>query len=689
WALFDLPPGFGAADIVSSVFLGIDAAWWGAVVARLQAGGANDKKMGDRMAQVQLAAPGLADLALLEPAFLYASGERAMMAATDARPTKGMRTALGADLGPLQDVMERVAAARPLRAALMSAERAHVLHRFAGLFLDLYQRAKDARGWLDFDDLITKASALLHDSSVAAWVLFRLDGGIDHILVDEAQDTSPAQWRVIESLAAEFTTGASARDENRTLFVVGDKKQSIYSFQGADVSAFDAKRVAFDERFRAAQRPFQAEDLTFSFRSSPAVLGVVDQTFGDRHGRAMGETVQHRAHKVQMPGRVDLWPLIEKSDAADKGDWQDPVDLVADSHHAVRLAEKIADFIKTQLDQGTQIPTDHGPRPVHAGDFLVLVQRRSALFAEVIRACKAAELPIAGADRLKLGAELAVKDLAALLAFLATPEDDLSLAAVLRSPLCGWSEDDLFRLAQPRQGFLWSALVQAADRHPKTHAMLKDLRDQADYLRPFDLIERVLTRHDGRRRLLARLGPEAEDGIDELLSQAIAYESVEVPSLTGFLVWMQTDEVVVKRQMDSEGRRIRVMTVHGAKGLEAPIVILPDTADSNHPDRDEVYALNGRGIWKTPQDMQPPQLSQLRDQRKERTDDENLRLLYVAMTRAQSWLVICGAGDAKKEGNWYLMAQSALARMTTTELPDGVIRHELGDWPSPAPAPRP
>ncbi|MFN7599402.1 MAG: UvrD-helicase domain-containing protein, partial [Cereibacter sp.] len=590
--------------------------------------------------------PDLPGLCVLEDLLLFGKGTKAPFAAKiDAFPTKDMRNALGPLRDPLQSLMLRVEAARPLRLALMAAERTLALHRFATLFLPEYDRRKAMRGWLDFDDLIGRARALLTDPSVAQWVLFRLDGGIDHILVDEAQDTSPEQWRVIELLAQEFTAGRGARDTARTIFVVGDKKQSIYSFQGADVRAFDAMKQQFSTRLAEVETHLADLTLDYSFRSSPAILSVVDLTFDARRGCDLGGGVRHIAFKSDMPGRVDLWPALPAGQDPEPENWFDPTDLISHEHPVSRLARRIASEISGMITRGEQIPVDGGTRPVRAGDVLILVQRRSALFAEIIRACKAAGLPIAGADRLKLGAELAVRDLAALLSFLATPEDDLSRAAALRSPLFGWTEAQLYELAQGRSGFLWSALRDRQADHPHTLAILHDLRDQADFLRPFDLIERALTRHDGRRRLLARLGDEAEDGIDELLTQALAYERTEVPSLTGFLGWLQSDDVDVKRQMDSAGDRIRVMTVHGAKGLEAPVVFLPETQDRKAKPGPELLPLpEGPVTWRTPTEESPPQLATAMAARRDGEAAESLRLLYVAMTRAQSWLSVAGAG---------------------------------------------
>ena len=495
--------------VLADVLLGYEADLISNILPALQNGGTTDNKTAAKLAALDLTTPSLATLSALENTLLYGGTAKAPYGAKiGALPTKPTQKLIGNHLPQLDALMLRVEAARPRRIALQAAQKTAILHRFAAAFLPLYEAAKAARGFLDFDDLITRAKALLTDPSVAAWVLFRLDGGIDHILVDEAQDTSPDQWRVIELLSAEFTAGLGTRDETRTLFVVGDKKQSIYSFQGADVAAFDEKQADFQAKFHAAQKNFVRLDLEYSFRSSTAILRVVDETFADRFPKAMGSSVHHLAFKSDLPGRVDLWPLIEKSEDPKDENWEDPVDLISETHHTARLAEKIANHIKALIDAGTQIPTDDGPRPLHAGDVLILVQRRSALFSEIIRACKKANLPIAGADRLKLGAELAVKDLAALLSFLATPEDDLSLAALLRSPLCGWTEAELYALAQPRKGYLWETLRDTTD-HPETLSMLRDLRNNADFLRPYDLIERALTRHDGRRRLLTRLGPRS------------------------------------------------------------------------------------------------------------------------------------------------------------------------------------
>ena len=683
--LFGLSAKETMDTLLSRVFLGDEVVWMPTVITEMEKGKTTDIREAKKLARVDFGAPTIDLLCTCENLFLFGPDTKAPHGAKiDSFPTKNTRIALGKTIDKLDDLMRRVENARPIRCALNAMDRTLTLHRFAAAFLPLYESRKMARGWLDFDDLITRTRILLTDPSVAAWVLFRLDGGIDHILIDEAQDTSPDQWLVIENLSAEFTAGNSARDVERTLFVVGDKKQSIYSFQGANVTEFDTKHDTFKKRFHTVGQMFQSLQLEHSFRSSPAILRVVDNTFSTRFPAALGNTMQHIAFHNAMPGRVDLWPLIKKTEKTPNDDWKNPIDLITEKHHFAQLAEQIADEIKALINRGTCIPlADGSARAVHAGDFLILVQRRSELFTEIIRACKARGLPIAGADRLKLKAELAVKDILALLAFLATPEDDLSLASVLRSPLCGWSEAELYKLVHPRKGYLWQELHNRASDFIATHDMLYDLLDKADFLRPFDLIERTLTRHDGRRKLLARLGAEAEDGIDELLSHALSYEQIDVPSLTGFLTWLSTDEVEIKRQMDNEGKRIRVMTVHGAKGLEAPIVILPDTCDRKIREWNELYELNGHPVWKTPADASPAGITAARAAQKEREQEENLRLLYVALTRARTWLIICGAGEATSDSAWWKLVSEGLKTSGTETLERERLRHKFGDWPVP------
>ncbi len=696
-ALFDLPPGFDAPALLGEVFLGGEAGLRDALLPHLEAGKKTDQNAAALLAGLEL--PGMAALDALEKLFLTGAGAKEPFTAkTDAFPTKDVRNALPPELADrLADWMRRVERARERRLCLAAAERTAALHGLAHAFLPAYQARKEARGWLDFDDLILNARNLLNDPAVAAWVLYRLDGGIDHILVDEAQDTSPLQWEVIEKLAQEFTAGAGARpDVPRTIFVVGDKKQSIYSFQGADPEAFDRMQQDFAARLEHTGTPLQSLTLEYSFRSAAPILRLVDLCFQGRDRAGFTPDSQHRAFKTDLPGRVDLWPVVPPDkDEGEDPPWNDPVDRLGRQHHTVVLARRIAAELKRLIDAGTTLPDGKGGgRPLRPGDIMVLVQRRSDLFHEIIRACKTEGLPIAGADRLRVGAEIAVRDIAALLSFLATPEDDLSLATALRSPLFGWSEQRLYTLAHGRgRKFLWQRLREAEAEYAAEIAVLSDLRDRIDFLRPYELIERILTRHDGRNKLLARLGPEAEDGIDALLGQALAFEQNAVPSLPGFLLWMETGELEIKRQMDSAGDQLRVMTVHGAKGLEAPVVVLPDCGKRLVQLRDETLPFADQVVWSMPAQAAPEAMQQTREELKAAQARERDRLLYVAMTRAEQWLIVAAAGDLGNDGAaWHEVVRRGMeaAGAVPASLPGGEgLRLEAGDWDVAASAPAP
>ncbi len=555
---------------------------------------------------------------------------------------------------------DRVETARNQRLAVQSYKRSIALHQFATAFLKHYDERKAFSALLDYDDLIHRSAQLLTQSTMAQWVLYRLDGGLDHILVDEAQDTSPAQWAVIDCLAREFTHGASANDRPRSLFVVGDEKQSIYSFQGADPDVFGEKKTEFQTLLTHIDQTLADRELLHSFRSAPPVLELVDTVFTGVAGAAMHNQSQHVAFHEVKPGRVDIWPFIDPEPRPDPDVWYRPLDLPAPNDPRQELARRIADNLDALLQSGQTIEVEKVQRPVMAGDVLILVQNRGPLFNAILKELKSKELPVAGADRLNVGEELAVRDILSLLKFAAMADDDLSLAEAMRSPLLGFSEGELFAVAHGRDGTLWQSLRETTS-HDKALEILRDIRAQVDYLRPYELIERLLITHAGRENLLARLGPEIEDGIDELLSQAMQYETLEAPTLTGFLNWFESGKVEIKRDMGMAANQIRLMTVHGAKGLEAPIVILPDTGTKKPQNRSQITSIGETAIWRSSASDAAETQSSADVAQKERDQAEKMRLLYVALTRAESWLIICGAGERPKDGNcWYDLAAMAM-----------------------------
>ncbi len=628
-------------------------------------------------------------LQTLSGVLLYGKSAKSPFAAKiGALPTRKVRESesLAPMMPRFNEVMERVETARARLMSLDAAIKSVALHRFAHQFLPAYRNAKQAHGVLDFDDLIRRTRDVLSSESLH-WVLFRLDGQVEHVLVDEAQDTSPEQWQIVRALAEVM---ADDTDRGRSLFVVGDKKQSIYSFQGADAAGFDRKEAEFGQLLHGQLR---SSELLCSFRSSPAILRVVDQVCEGLDGLG-GTVARHEAFHEGLPGRVDLLPLLPRPDSVEEPPWHHPVDRPVDNAPDIVLGTKIAKLVRGLLDRESIHGDDGRFRRVGPGDVMILVQRRGLLFEQIIQACKAEDVPIAGADRLKIGAELAVRDLLALLTFLTLAEDDLSLASALRSPLLGLSERELYRLASSRPAgrSLWAELRGRSDEFPDVVATLDDLRRTVDFMAPYELLEHVLSKHGGRQRLLARLGPEAEDGIDELLNQALAFEQDAVPSMTGFLARVQSGDIEVKRRLEGAADLVRVMTIHGAKGLESPIVILPDTMASDHARSGGIVAgPNGIPLPSLPDDECPELLREAKAQKRKADLEERNRLLYVAMTRAKQWLIAGGVERAARSDtplNWHKSIEDALQSLGAIPCdgPPDVLRLQHGDWPAPGSA---
>ena len=527
---------------------------------------------------------------------------------------------------------------------------------------------------MDFDDLLTSVLEILSNPDISQWILYRLDEDIDHILVDEAQDVNTKQWDIVSILAEEFTSGVGQRgDLVRTVFAVGDEKQSIFGFQGAAPERFRERRDYFKEKFEKSGREFIEEDLEFSFRSSNEILRLVDGYLNLYHEKFYTRFIPHKAYKDKLPGWVELWPLAPKRDTSDEEVWYIPGFVKQEKKPAEILAQNLVAKIKRMIDNDF-IPIDKNSktRRVRPGDILILVQSRGSIYRSMIKELKKAGLPLAGTDRITLSDDLAVKDLLALLLFLSVPKDDLSLAVVLKSPLFGFDEDDIFRLAHGRPGSLWDVLENRKDnseRFSNAHRILSELRSLAGEETPYDLLEKILTVYEGRKLLVARLGISCIEALDLLLAQALEYEIDETPSLTGFLEWLEPGAVNIKRQFEQQQDEIRVMSVHGAKGLESPIVILPDTRSLyNHGNAIVPCAEDNFPLWSTKPEITEPVANGLK---KIESEDwkEYLRLLYVAMTRAESRLIICGAQTRKdlpkseeQIKDWYEMIYWVMSR---------------------------
>lgn len=573
---------------------------------------------------------------------------------------------------------------------------------------------KLAEGLAEFDDLIARTAALLSNGELADWIRFKLDQRIDHLLIDEAQDTNADQWTIAEGLTEEFFAGIGARGNGQqpSMFTVGDRKQAIFNFQGTDPEAFESARQKFAERAAAAQRPFRPLDLETNFRSGRAVLDFVDRWIENGGASDMGIGVKVPSHEpfrdAQRPARVELWPPLIIPKTSETREEEDGEDLDLSSEDSLqaatdpaslKLSLAIADQIAAWLD-----PAGGGLGGVEVlpQDVMVLVRNRGvALALRIVAQLQAQGVPVAGVDRFKLAAPLAVQDLLAALRFIVQPDDEYSIACLLVSPLIGWTQQQLYdetaaRGRTPLRQWLASRDTPAARA---AAARLELLRAGGDFETPFRLLDAILSGPlQGRRAMVARMGTEANDAIDALLAEALAYESRNIASLTGFLHHIDRAPLDIKRQTDGRSALVRVMTVHGSKGLQAPIVILADAtrdpANSWVEGKVDIAGWHGLPLFKskTPKaDKLPPVCFDAVLEARKANMEEHWRLFYVAATRAERMFAITGTLSASKKGppasSWYHAAEQTLAVMETVPADIGwpggaATRHQdaAGNW---------
>jgi len=674
---------------------------WEGIATALSTGNKSDQDQAARLREA-LAFTGAAQVDAYLTVFLTEA---------DRAPRKSVMTKKFSEANPaigrlFESEAERIGPLIERRRAVTARDRTEALLHIATAAAANYRREKLERGLLDYDDLIDKTLAML-DSVSAEWVHYKLDRGVDHVLIDEAQDTSPRQWDIVAHIISEFTSGAGARDGLvRTVFAVGDEKQSIFSFQGAAPREFDLRRRELKKKFEDAGLKFDPVSFTYSFRSGPAILKSVDHVFREQdifksiHSVATGHPV-HNWLTDAGPGLIDLWDLAEADKREDIEGWRAPFDGVSLTSPEVKLARRIQGEIKSLVANHTMTGSTGARRPLRYGDMLVLVRRRGNAFDAVIQALKHANIPVAGADRLKLTEHIAIIDLMNLADALLLPQDDLALAVALKSPLFGLTDDDLFKLARDRKGSLRAALTARA----ATDGLLRDVlwrleqcERRVSHETPFAFYAWLLGGDGGRARILQRLGHEANDALDEFLELALNYERKAPASLQGFMAWLRAADTEVKRDMEITRDEVRVMTVHGAKGLEASVVFLVDTTTSPS-DTQRLKLINlsqgnadphapGVVVWAGRKAEDPASVVAARAAMITDTEDEYRRLLYVAMTRAADRLIVggCMPGNMNtvRKFSWYDLISKGLEtsdlQRREIETPNGkVTRYALAE----------
>lgn len=565
------------------------------------------------------------------------------------------------------------------------ARLSHDLLRVGAEMLKRYQHDKSMMAALDYDDLIACTLDLLTGKSmgmsadlVAPWVMFKLDQGIDHILVDEAQDTNPDQWAIIHALCSEFFTGEGARAGiNRTIFAVGDEKQSIFGFQRAAPEKFREAEALYRERAASAEKPFESIPMTMSFRSTEPVLALTDAVFDVLEpwkalGLPEGTFVQHSSKREGQAGLVEIWPPVGPVSSPDPEPWALPITVEDRDNAEAILARRIAGKIKGWI--GTETLEPYG-RTVQPGDIMILVKSRGTMVEHLVRALKAANVEVSGVDRMKLAEQIAVQDLLVAAQFALLPEDDLSLASLVKSPLIGLDEQALYDCAIDRDGkSLWAAAKLRLSKDVTT--WLSALIAKAGTIHPYEFFSDLLhlacpAAESGLKAMLGRLGEDALDPIEEFLNTTLEYEAENIPTLQQFIAWQFSGEKIIKREMETAGGKVRIMTVHGSKGLQAPIVILPDTMHASGSIGK--IGLTERIVWTKDGPLWSPRAENdcnlyksLIAEKKIKLDEEYRRLLYVALTRAADRLYIAGCNKGSRTPApdcWYNLIEAGFNKL--------------------------
>lgn len=568
-------------------------------------------------------------------------------------------------LEALQNIQIRILHLVETLNKVQCAALTHDLFLLGEKIIKHYQHLKQKQAMLDYDDLITLTLRLLAGETLdpapqnmPAWIHYKLDQGLDHILIDEAQDTNPEQWKIIKALTGDFFSGESSRAAlKRTLFTVGDDKQSIYSFQRASPEEFSSMNAYYDNQLSSAGDSLENIPLRTSFRSAPSVLEAVDLVFSlpeltiDPGFR----DVHHISYRNGQAGMTQLWPLFAAEKADQEPDpWEPPIIQTSAKSASSICAAHIAEQISSWLESKEKLESHD--RPIEPGDIMILVRTRTAFVNQLIRELKNKKIPVAGHDRMVLNNQLAVQDMLALAEFALLPADDLTLACLLKSPLIGLNEDDLYTLSIDRAPHsLWERLSNDI-RYTHIADYLKDFISRAGGLRPYEFLNFALSQpcpaqeRSGMSAMKSRLGHDCIDPLDELLGAALRYEEDNIPTLQGFVRWQKSGSFEIKRELEEAGGQVRIMTIHGSKGLQAPIVIMPDTVRLRKKNAQDAGAnllwpqKTGFDLplWSPRKELNYDLYTQAETIIDHKMEQEYRRLLYVAMTRAEDRLYITG-----------------------------------------------
>jgi ATP-dependent helicase/nuclease subunit A len=620
--------------------------------------------------------------------FLTASGEPRKKL-TDAKVKKHPR---GAEVELiLNQEQERVLAVeekrKSYRAWLLTAAYLHLGYKM----IDEYKTEKARQSLLDFDDLIEKTANLLNNRESKSWVKYRMDRKIAHVMLDEAQDIDDDQWVIIRALVDEFYDGVGSSELTRTLFAVGDVKQSIYRFRGAQPHVFGSIREYLEHQKNTKSYDTQSVSLQTSFRSSKTILNFVDKVFAEEEKQtALDNTMstKHKAVKSDYPGWVEVWPLCEDNEPEEQEDTLWPLPIQAqDQKESARklLSKKVADSIQSLIQSKTLLAATQ--KPATYGDIMILLRGRTML-PDIIEALNAAGVPHSGADRLTLNQDIMVSDILAFLRFIHYPQDSVSLAHVLRSPFFGVSEKALMETglkARKENISLWQTLTG------DTKNKLQEILEKSRHSTVYDMAVLILTQLDGYAKYFATLGQKdspvatVTEPLEAFLEIALKFAKGD---LAGFIHAVESSEMEFKKGLESAGKNVRIITSHGAKGLEAPVVYMPDTTQDYYAKMSRENLLwqehNNEAqlfLYSQRKEDAPTLQQEIQQAEKDRIFADEMRLLYVALTRSQERLYIGGAEVKKKcpDNCWYNEISTVMDGLY--DFGDAKVMHDTANTP--------
>ncbi len=554
-------------------------------------------------------------------------------------------------------------------------------------FIEHYQTLKFQQRLLDFTDLEWRSFKLLQDSENALWIQYKLDRQIQHLLIDEFQDTNPTQWQLILPLLEEMAAAVS--EKNRSVFLVGDEKQSIYSFRRAKP---ELQQQASD--WLAQHLNAQAFPLNKSWRSSPAIIDTVNAVFLQPGSQqTLAGFIEHQTHHQQLAGKVEvlpLWHMHELAESDTGGYCRNPLKQPRAESTGIHQQEarQIARHIQQLLKNKTPVSDNKKLRPVSYDDIFILVRKRAHV-ADYERALREAGIPYLGTNRGTFLSCLEIQDMQALLDTLLTPFNNLALAQVLKSPLFCASDNDLQLIAAHNNHSHWFDRLELMaeeleQQHPLHRAWyyLTRWRALADKIPVHDLLDKIFCEADVleryKRSTAESLQPRVQANLSLFLEMALDLDSGRYPSLMHFLFYLRSlkntpGDAPDEAPMETREARVRIMTIHASKGLEAAVVYLADTI-SGARDKSSLSTLVD---W--PVDAKQPihfQLipaakqqdsmsANLNQQHKTAQLKEEANLLYVAITRARQYLFISGCQPDKGPfTNWYQPLFNALQTLT-------------------------